>query len=56
MLCANCFTKTDPLTEHRSEVEPPLVFCPDCCPGGLRLSRRDPDCALVSGRHDAVRR
>lgn len=33
-LCANCFTSTHSLTEHRSEVDPPAVFHPDCCPGG----------------------
>lgn len=33
-LCAACETPTDPLTEHRSEVEPPLVFHPECCWGG----------------------
>lgn len=33
-LCAACWTRTDPLTEHRSEVEPGLVFHPDDCPGG----------------------
>lgn len=34
MICAACDTTTDRLTEHRSEVEPPAVFHPECCPGG----------------------
>lgn len=32
--CGICEAKTDRLTEHYSEVDPPTVFHPECCPGG----------------------